>query len=169
MLMRCIDEGGIPVRRDTERDERAVRMEDERNPHGYYEPPQGLILGQKWPFNLDDDQAIKVWAGIVDIFDDGGEWRVAVLHRSFKAIAASRASNTRTPIPFTADFHEQSMTNALHKLHANESVVSVTELHYDAIIENPRDELSKLVEDGWPLDLVAACQVPDGALRHHGH
>lgn len=168
MLMRSFDVGGIPVYRDHIRDERAVREQTSHNPHGFYEPPMSTLLHPSWPYNVPDGHALKMWPSSVGYLDQTEPFRVALLYRDPLDINASSAALMGRPSSVNPQEYQVLMADSLSVLRKMNAVRSVTELAYEAIMENPAEELSKLVTDGWPLDLVAAAEVPDLSLRHHG-
>lgn len=164
MLMKCLDEGGIPVFRDEARDRRAVAEQLPHNPFGFFElPPR--TFSRTFPANLPENCAIKLWHTQTRWLARG-IWRVAMLWRDPVHVAASWVS-MEVDSGRMASWNRATFGEVKHYLDSLPDVMSVTDLHYDALVDDPLKELSNLVAEGWPLDVVEAAEVPDPNLRHH--
>jgi len=163
MLMRCLDEGGIPVHRDHTRDARPPA----HNPDGFYEPPHGLD-----PDAVPDGHAIKMFVTSTDMLrGTRPQWNVALIRRNPADVLASHERLTGRPLrrsvgthglavtDFSPSGYERLMGWAVQTLRTL-GVTSIVELQYEDICANPTATLGRLVEAGWPLDLDAAAAVP---------
>ena len=57
---------------------------------------------------------------------------------------------------------------AIEKALNRKDILSLTVVHYEDIIEDPRRELRRLLDDGWNFDLEKAAGVIDPEKCHHG-
>lgn len=178
MLMRALDEGGVPAHRDHSRDDRARSEALPSNPHGFYEAPQGTLTDPMFPSIVPDGHAIKVFLSDVEKFvariatapTVTTPFRVAVLRRDPQAIFASyTAMFGRQPPPgtFTPLRYQMAVGRAVEVLKRSVAVHSITELDYDRLVDSPAEELQKLLDDGWPIEVDEAIRVPSSGLRHH--
>jgi len=171
MLMRAIDEGGIPAHRDRKRDDHAVRSDLSHNPHGFYEVPRGTFTDPTFPSIVPDGSVIKVFLADVERFcQAGGSFRVALLRRDPSSVGSSyEALFGRPAMPsiFSTARYEAAMAHTIRVLSDAASVLSITELDYDRLVEEPAAEFERLVADGWPIDVATASRVPTDSLRHH--
>ena len=165
MMMSALMAGGIEgVYDDSRDDDLRPGTEDEYykiNP-SVFEPStkQTRILG--FPREHDGKCLKILWGGVGGIAT--ASYRIVFMWRNAEEIRQSYEGGflrSSTPQWWSEDGYKDRMNLGLDLLRNRKDVHSITELNYRDVIARPIYELSKLKEDGWPINVTKAASVVD--------
>lgn len=173
MMMRCLETGGMTVaydgRRNFDLGVGSPLHPYVRNPDGFYE-----LDGPRWrtPAEIDAlrGKAVKMLAVHASTLcepTDDVTYRVVVMARDPDEILSSarRAFGLK---PFEGpDEYAERIGWLVGYFFDRPDVASITQLSFAAVVADPATELAKLADDGWPLDVAAAAEVPTQRWWRH--
>jgi hypothetical protein len=167
MMMRMLDEGGMPVIADS------IRGADEDNPRGYYEfePVKKTAEDASWLENAEGKVVKMVYRLLYDLPADR-RYRVVFMRRKMDEILASqkkmllrkgKADNAPSDEEISALFNSQ-LASFLDWA-KDQQHIELLEVHYNEVMSSPSEPASTIADFlGGELDTEAMCRVVEPEL-----
>ena len=151
LMMRCLEGGGIPVLKNTERDNKYP----EDNPNGYYEINNMHRVGaEPRLLHAADGKAVKVlmpWLLQLSI-EDHGSMRVIFMRRNFKELVRSQLiameARNQQPRPLPAALEQANrkfIEEANNWLFVRRQDIPSCEIWYNELVSQPQATLGKVI------------------------
>lgn len=160
MMMHCIQEGGLGLAWDKDRDQ-VIRKLRPRNHNPYFY--------ELSPASCEDilkhgNKCVKM-LGTLALYAASHPLRIVYMRRAYKAQAQSiKFSLGEFVVPGAQDRNNDFFLNALL---LSERVDSLTVLDYDDVLQDPLKSFRTLRDDGWPIDPAKAALGVDTSLKHY--
>lgn len=167
MMMRMLEAGGVPVLIDH------IRTPDDDNPRGYYEfeAVKRTKQDSSW---LEDSagKAVKMVYRLLYDLPNDRDYRVLFMRRKLEEVLASqRTMLQRKGVPSDAAGDQQMETlfrrelQAFYDWVAQQKHISMIDVDYNRVQEDPRAELSRVANFlGNHLDVETMANVVDSSL-----
>jgi hypothetical protein len=166
MMVKAIDEGGIPAAYDEERNRdiiEYVRPDYHPNIHGWMELNRDRYKEDGFP-SVYDGKVVKIpFHSLHKVAYCPNGMRVVFMRRDIEEIILSMANLGKTSI--NLDIGER-FVGLIDDFSKRKDVVSVHEFWYSDVLADPLKHFKILAADGWPIDPEKAAQVPDPKHRH---
>lgn len=171
MMMRVLAFGGLQVLADHH------RQKDASNPHGYFEfePVKQIGRYTEWT-GLAEGKAVKLVSRFLRHLPATHRYKVIFMHRDIHAVLRSQRLMAKSYSGTQWDDDSASRLTGVYQQHVMDALawaaerpnVELIELHYEAILAAPRQELSRLVHflAPRPTDLEAMVDAVDSSLNH---
>lgn len=169
MMMHALIKGGIPALYDVGKADPRLTWLKER---GYDANPDGLFelykpnLYERWPDDL-DGEAVKVqdwqWDKLKKLSPGMSViYMRRQLEPCFKSWYAFTGNSDRNK--WLERYNRQDLI--IERLKRRDDLVRFTEVEYELVVDNPKDEFMRLWEIGWPLDPHKAASVVNPEYQH---
>jgi len=166
MMMRMLDEGGLPVIVDH------IRTADDDNPKGYYEfePVKKTKEDASWLEESDGKVVKMIYRLLYDLPSDR-LYHVLFMRRKLEEVLASQRVMLDRTGAGDGISDEQMKTmflgelDAFYKWAAQQSHIRLLDVNYNEVQADPRKEVARVVEFlGQELDVDAMAAVVDKSL-----
>ena len=168
MTMKMLEAGGLPLVID------GIRTADEDNPKGYYEDERVKDLGQmedkSWLAGA-RGKAIKIISYLLKDLPRSQNYKVLFMRRNVHEVLASqtkmlerRGEDSESSDERMLEIYENHLW-IVNRLLKREPHLEALDVHYKAVLENPRVEAQKMYDFlALPLDLEKMVGVVDQSL-----
>jgi hypothetical protein len=156
MMMRMLETGGLPVMTDH------LRVPDESNPKGYYELERVKQLkeGNGGWIAEGKGKVVKIISALLEHLPSEHQYRVVFMKRNMGEILASQREmllrrgepTDRIPDHELAELYQNHLTRVTEWL-GQQPNMKVIYLHYNQILENPREPIAQLCQFLQPSTL----------------
>ncbi len=168
MTMKMLEAGGLSLVID------GIRTADEDNPKGYYEDERVKDLGEmadkSW-LESSRGKAIKIISYLLKDLPGDHNYKVLFMRRDVHEILASqtkmlerRGETSETDDQRMIELYDDHLWK-VNRLLGREPHLDVIDVHYKAVLEEPRAQAERLRDFlGLPLDAAKMAGVVDGSL-----
>lgn len=173
MMMKALSEGGMTPAHSRERDARLnARFGEADKPNGYrpneayFELNDSDYFDPRFPLQYEGKLLKCLWAGLGRMRNCTA--RVIIMRRPREEVYNSclAAFGTVPNIPASHNF-DQFMDNVVEVARDRRSFVSVHEIWYEDVLDEPLTVFRQLQWDGWPIDPYIAANVPNGRYKRY--
>lgn len=162
MLCRALEAGGMTVVRSEARDEFGKIHSDayySPNAGGLYEASLQEMREIGWPRQY-DGMVVKAVAPFIKFLAPHA-YRVVFMRRDAEEIRQSYAAAFGKH--FTTAQIEATVSESLSQLRNRRDVADIIEVEYASMVKNPLAEFTRLADNAWPFDPIAAAKIVDPA------